>query len=220
MRFPHRVIPGFLSEQELSLARTQIVDQADPNSIVYDRGSSAGHSAIIYPFLSSHPRHSALFDVLQTRLRREFRQDLTLDVAHVLDARAPYGIHTDVMSAGFDPNGSRDAAWTFIIPLEDYDSHTIVFEQAHDHIKTVGDWVRATDPKPHDIDDEFHQRYLTHVDRLDLRWLTPAAVFAWRAGSLFAADRRCFHVSDDFPGHGLDKKRAIIVWSTVPKSQS
>jgi hypothetical protein len=137
-----------------------------------------------------------------------------------LDARVPYGIHTDVVSGGYDPDGDRDAAWTFIIPLADYDSHTIVFEQGHDYIKTVGDWVRATNPEPHNINDEFHQRYLTHTDREDLRWLTPQAVFAWQAGSLFAADRRCFHVSDNFPAQGLVNKRAIIIWSTVPKSQS
>jgi hypothetical protein len=121
------------------------------------------------------------------------------------------------MSAGFDPSGTRDAAWTFIIPLDNYDSSTLVFAQQHDTIKTLDRWIAETGAEPHDIDDELHQRYLTHVDRLDLRYLDVEDIFPWRKGSLFAASRRKFHTSDDFPSRGLRVKRAIVIWSTVSK---
>lgn len=220
MRFPHKIISDFLSAQELDDIQQAVIGTAGPENIHYDHGTGAEHNAIIYPFFDWMPKHHRVFEILTPRLRQHFGPELDLDTTHILDARVPYGIHTDVVSGGFDPDGDRDAAWTFIIPLEDYDSHTIVFEQGHDYIKTVRDWVMATDPEPHDIDYQFHQRYLTHTDAEDLRYLTPQSVFAWRAGDLFAADRRCFHVSDDFPAHGIANKRAIIVWSTVPKSQS
>ena len=124
------------------------------------------------------------------------------------------------MSADFDPNSDKTAAWTFIIPLADYDSSTVVFEQHHETIKTLDVWVDQMQPEPHAIDDVFHQQYLTHVDRLDLQWLTPESVFPWRQGDLFATDRRKFHTSDNFPARGVECKRAIVIWSTVPKQSS
>jgi len=218
MRFPHKIIPNFLDAGELDIIQQTVVDSADPDSIHYDHGTGADHNAVIYPFFDWIPKFRIVFKILLPRLRLHFGDQIKLDTSHVLDARSPYGIHTDVASGGYEVNSDRDAAWTFIIPLEDYNSHTIVFKQGHEHIKTVMDWVQATDPPEHAIDDEFHQRYLTHVDRQDLRYLTPEAVFPWRRGHLFAADRRCFHVSDNFPANGLFNKRAIIIWSTVPKS--
>ena len=218
MRFPHKIIPNFLDSEELAIVQRDVVDTADPSSIHYDRGTGADHSAIIYPFFDWIEKHRTVFKILLPRLRLHFNQHIKLDTCHVLDSRVPYGIHTDVDSGGFDPAGDRDAAWTFIIPLEDYNSHTIIFKEGHDRIKTLMDWVQETNPAEHEIDDEFHQRYLTHVDRRDLRYLTPEAVFPWRRGHLFAADRRCFHVSDNFPANGVVSKRAIIIWSTVPKS--
>ena len=218
MSFESRIIPNFLTDQELETIERVVEQHRTDETTFIDGNHLSGHNAVTYSFFLWMQRYQDIAAILIPRLRKHFGRDLQLPTTHILNAYVPYGIHTDVMSGGFDPAGNQTAAWTFIIPLETYDSHTVVFEQKHETIKTLNEWVEATNPEPHDIDDEFHQRYLTHVDRLDMRWLTPEAVFPWRKGDLFAADRRSFHVSDNFPAHGVKCKRAIIIWSTVPKT--
>jgi hypothetical protein len=220
MKFDSKVIPGFLSDQELALIEQVVETNCSEADTYYDTTHDSGHNAVTYGIHLKDPLYRDVANILVPKFRQHFGQDIGLDTAHILNAYVPYGIHTDVMSAGFDPNGSRDAAWTFIIPLDNYDSSTVVFEQQHETIKTLETWVHQMRPEPHPIDDAFHQQYLTHVDRLDLQWLTPEAVFPWRKGDLFAANRRKFHTSDNFPARGLECKRAIIIWSTVPKQSS
>jgi hypothetical protein len=217
MKFDSKVIPGFLSDQELALIEQVVEDHRNDTNTHYDNTHSSGHNAVIYSIHLDHPWYCEIANILIPKLQQHFGQDTRLDTVHILNAYVPYSVHTDVMSAEFDPAGTRSAAWTFIIPLDNYDSNTLVFEQQHDTIKTLSHWIAETGAEPHDIDDELHQRYLTHVDRLDLRYLDVEDIFPWRKGSLFAASRRKFHTSDDFPARGLRVKRAIVIWSTVSK---
>ncbi len=215
MNFDSRIISQFLSDEEIDLIEKEVEKHRSDRNTYVDRNKNSGHSAVTNGFFLHHLQYRRIAEILVPRLRANFAPDLGFTSTHILNAYEPYGIHTDVMSSDFDPQGPELAAWTFIIPLENYRSHTIVFEQKHDTIKTLDQWITATNPQPHEIDDEFHQHYLTHTDRLDLRWLTPECVFPWRKGTLFAADRRKFHTSDDFPRHGITCKRAIVIWSTV-----
>jgi hypothetical protein len=219
MNFESRIIPSFLSAEEIAVIEQCVEQHRTPETTHYDTHAS-GHNAVIYSIFFWLREHRVIADILEPRLQKYFGNNISLDTAHILNAYVPYGIHTDVMSADFDPNSDKTAAWTFIIPLDNYDSNTVVFEQHHETIKTLDVWVDQMQPEPHPIDDVFHQQYLTHVDRLDLQWLTPEAVFPWRQGDLFAADRRKFHTSDNFPARGLECKRAIVIWSTVPKQSS
>lgn len=218
MNFDSRTIHNFLNDQEIELIERVIRDTRSDDNTHYDNKNDSGHNAVIHSFHLDHPWYQEIANVLIPKFHQHFGQDISLDTTHILNAYVPYGVHTDVMSAEFDPNGSREAAWTFIIPLDNYQSHTLVFAQQHNTIKTLARWIEETQPTPHAINDELHQRYLTHIDRLDLQYLDVEDIFSWRKGSLFAASRRKFHTSDDFPGHGLACKRAIIIWSTVPKS--
>jgi hypothetical protein len=217
MSFESRTIPDFLTPDEISAIERIVEHHRTDQTTFVDGDHESGHNAVTHSFFLWMPQYRGIADILIPRLKQHFGSQLKLSTAHILNAYVPYGIHTDVMSGGFDPAGPDLAAWTFIIPLDTYASNTVVFEQHHETIKTLDVWVAETNPEPHAIDDEFHQRYLSHTDRLDLRWLTPESVFPWRKGDLFAADRRKFHVSDNFPAAGLDCKRAIVIWSTVPK---
>lgn len=217
MDFESRIIPNFLNDEELATIERVVEQHRTDETTFVDGNHESGHNAVTHSFFLWMSRYQEVADILVPKLKQHFGQNLQLPTTHILNAYVPYGIHTDVMSGGFDPTGPVDAAWTFIIPLDNYNSNTIVFEQKHETIKTLDKWVEAEKPEPHQIDDEFHQKYLTHTDRLDQQWLTPEAVFPWHKGDLFAADRRKFHVSDNFPSRGIKCKRAIIIWSTIPK---
>ena len=205
-----------MSDQDID----DIESMLDSFPLHVDIGEGGIHNAVIRPFFPYRESYQRISDILLPRITELFG-DVNIDTAHILESRTPYGIHNDVASAGFDPlQTDRLAAWTFIIPLDDYPSHTIVFNESDPVCKTVQEWQLARSVAPHGIpiDVEFHSRYLSHVDIHDLDFLTVASIFAWKKGSLFAAARKNFHTSDNFPANGLTSKRAIIMWTTVPGS--
>lgn len=219
MNFESRIIPSFLSADEIAVIEQCVEQHRTPETTFYDT-HAAGHNAVTHSFFLWQPRYRAIADILEPRFQQYFGNNISLDTTHILNSYVPYGIHTDVMSANFDPNSGRTAAWTFIIPLADSNSNTVVFKQQHETIKTLDAWIEATGATPHTIDDNLHSRYLSHVDRLDLRYLDVETIFPWRQGDLFATDRRKFHTSDNFARYRMKGKRAIVIWSTVPKQSN
>ena len=141
MNFDSRTIPNFLSDQELDTIERIVEQNRTEKNTYYDTTHSSGHNAVTCGFFMWMPQYREIRDILAPRLRKHFGETLQLPTAHILNAYVPYGIHTDVMSGGFDPLGPDDAAWTFIIPLDTYDSSTIVFEQQHNTIKTIDKWI-------------------------------------------------------------------------------
>lgn len=222
-RFDTRIVPDFLSNQEIST----IVDTVETHGARTEVGSADNpslHHAMILSFFLDQPVFSPIADILLPRLRQHFDTDLELDNStHILESYSPYGIHSDVMTRGFedfDLAGPRQAAWTFIIPVDTYDSHTLVFQQGFDDIKHPQAAIDAGVLLPHHEprDTAVWQRYLSHCDPAHADYLTVEEIFSWQKGSLFAMDRKKFHVSDDFRVRGLACKRAVVAWSTVAKN--
>jgi hypothetical protein len=218
--FDTRVIPDFLSDSELDLidsltlqhgARTEVGSADNPEL----------HHSLILSFFLDWPEFVKIRDILIPKLQQEFGVGIALDNStHILESYSPYGIHSDVMTAGFELDDPREAAWTFIIPLADYDSHTLVFDQGFSEYKHPQQAIDAGALLPHGklLDPELHDRYLSHCNPEHLRYLTVETVFKWRKGWLFAMDRKRFHVSDNYPKNGLAQKRGIVCWSTVPRT--
>jgi len=162
-------------------------------------------------------------DFFSEKIEKHFDKSVKIEHAHLLHSMIPYGIHSDVLSGEFDhitggayPD-NRTPAWTFIIPLETYNSHTIVFNEISPYIKTVKQWAKENKVKPDkkELDDEFHQKYLSHEEKILLKFLTLDEVFKWEAGSLFASNRAKFHSSDNYIANGINEKQAIIMWTYI-----
>ena len=218
-QYPSQIIPKFLTDGEIALVEN-LTALHGSNDIVGFAGNPHGHHAKICNFFLDRPQFKDLAEMLVPKIKRHFGEDLIIAPStHILEAYSPYGIHNDVVTAGFVPNDLTDAAWTFIIPVADYDSHTVVFHQQHDYIKTPQEWIDQTGQEPHGalIDPSLHKDYLSHCSPDHLRYLTVEHMFPWKKGDLFAASRRKFHVSDNFPANGLSFKRGIVMWSELSK---
>jgi hypothetical protein len=146
---------------------------------------------------------------------------------HILNAISPYTIHSDVVLRDGVPLPEGYApAWTFIIPVETVNSNTIVFEETSDEDyqqtdsvtkKGIAYYTSINAPyNPPRIDQATVQKYFSHMPPEFLDYLTIQEVFPWVKGSLFAADRRRFHSSDNFFANGLTYKRAIVAWTAMP----
>jgi hypothetical protein len=203
-----RIVPNFLTDDEID-----IIDSHITANCQHDQFPDSVYSAFDF----YNDQHQKIIDILAPKFAREFGLSLHIQQIHRLESNIPYGIHTDVDSGCTPlPTTAATAAWTFIIPLATYNSHTIVFDQSSD-IKDPGDYVDNNPPLPvPTIDNATYQKYFTHEKRRMLNWFSIEQVFPWTKGTLFAASRRKFHSSDNYKSNGLEKKRAIVAWTSVP----
>lgn len=224
--FSSRTIDNFLTEEELDLFDN--ASKSDNVFYVHDTsmspiaeklnigGETTAHYHIFSNFYND-PAWNKLVDIIQPKLENAFGKGIRASHIHVLDSRFPYGLHNDAEQPNMKiaPN----PAWTLIIPLEDVDSTTYVFNERSGY-KDPWSWIHANDIKAKDsysIDKEkFAEDFDPFTDYELMRYLTVESTFKWKRGSCFAADRYRYHCSSNFFNKGIDGKRAIIVWTSVP----
>jgi len=146
------------------------------------------------------------------------KHDLIVDHSHVLDSFIPYEIHTDYYQNRMLTK--LNAAYTIIIPLDTYPSHTIAFEQ-HSKFKQVEQYFQHEQPRPvaasQRIGQDIMNQYLTHIPKHQLDYFSIKEIFAWQKGSAYFCDRRYFHCSDNYVSQGLSGKRALVFWTSLVK---
>ena len=169
--------------------------------------------------------HTRLNEILLHKLQEHFHKDIFIDDCHVLESHFPYGIHTDATDVDVEnytikPLDGMLAAWTFIIPLEDYNSNTIIFDQSSEKYKGAYQWINGTNPPIlNSITEETYNKYFKNsVPHDELVYFSIEEIFPWKKGSLSAAPRQKFHCSDNFLNNGITEKRAIVMWTTVPNN--
>lgn len=140
---------------------------------------------------------------------------------HILHAYKPYGIHTDAYDEVQDsythslPENHK-FGWTFIIPLDDYDTNTIIFNEQSEHLKVVDNWIARENRQPQGlITDEQYEKYLTHHSRHTVDYFSIESAIPWKKGRLIAMPRAAFHCSDNFVKKKLVEKRALIGWTWI-----
>lgn len=206
MTFPTKEIPNFLSHSEISTIDRFIVENTTPWLNYFDDGTLM---STYYEFDFYAAEFSSIRDVMWPRMQHHFG-DIFIGQIHIFDSIKPYHIHSDVESGV-----PYDTAWTFIIPLDTYASHTIVFNEGS-KIKNVTTYVAENAPyDPCRIDSDTWQRYLGHCDPNIRPWLSIEAIFPWQRGHLFATDRWKFHTSDDYQTNGVARKRALVAWTNT-----
>lgn len=214
MNIDTRTLPNFISDQEVEFVKSYM-NRTDIDFMRYDDYHPKTGNYVCYTKnLFLYDQHRVLGNLLLPKLAQEFGPRLRVQSAHVLYSSEPYGIHSDVLSGNREQHEDKTPSWTFIIPLDTYDSTTVVFEQISPEIKTVSEWVAATNPPKLDvITEEEIEKYFTHVPRSDLEYLSIESTFKWTKGTLFAASRSKFHTSDNYIKNGVSGKEAIIIWT-------
>jgi hypothetical protein len=157
-----------------------------------------------------------LQDILLPLFQFHSNLDLIVDHSHVLDSFIPYEIHTDYrqdrMLTKLEP------AYTIIIPLDTYASHTIAFEQ-HSKFKQVEQYFENEQPLPVELSRQISQadknKYLSHIPDHQLNYFSIKEIFAWQKGSVYFCDRQYFHCSDNYTSLGLSGKKALVFWTSI-----
>jgi hypothetical protein len=182
-------------------------------------GAEHGHHQADYHYIDLYNdgKHLRISEILLPKLTKLFHPKLYIDDCHIMESFEPYTPHTDTLTPV--PRDGYTYGWTFIIPLDDYNSNTFMFEEECTWTKNVQIWAQKENILPKDtISDDLYQRYFTHADRNDFRYLTFHDMFPWRKGWLSATSRARFHSSDDYKAKGHLLKRAIVMWTSLPDS--
>jgi hypothetical protein len=220
MNIDTRTIENFLNSTELSIIENHVKLNCQPweNWNPADNESGKIMSSYYYVFNYYSETNKLIKDILQPKLDKEFGPDLHIQQIHIFDSFDPYKIHSDVDSAGEFPTFAPYPAWTFIIPLFDVESYTIVFNEQN-NLKEPEYYFKKTKPfNSFSIDLITYKKYFSHIPYSYFRWLSIEDIFKWRKGSLFAASRYKFHTSDNFLANGVSNKRAIIAWTSLPNN--
>lgn len=224
--FDSKVIENFLSDEEIEAFNNAA--KSDDIFYIHDtsmapvaktfstpHGETTAHYHIFDNFYSK-PAWSSLVNIIQPKIEAVFGKDIKASHIHVLDSRFPYGLHNDAEQSNMviAPN----PAWTLIIPLDDYDSKTYVFNE-RSNFKDPWGWINnyKINPRPdYCIDREtFSKDFEPFTDYELMKYLTVESTFRWKRGSCFAADRYRYHCSDNYYNHGITSKRAIIIWTST-----
>jgi hypothetical protein len=157
-------------------------------------------------------------DILNPKIAEIFGKDIICTDWHILNAYKPYNVHSDSLDDDVPAtflDDTRDYAWTFLIPLGNYNTNTIVFNEHSYNTKTFTKWVERTHPTvKQSIDQITYDKYLTHQNKEDINYLSIDTIFPWKKGNLLAMNRHSLHASDNFCKKGVFEKRALIAWST------
>ena len=219
MQIDTRTVDNFLSNEELSIIEEMVMKIVTHENFNVTPEGGQVKSGDYYVFDYYDPAFQKIKDILDPKLTAEFGPDLFMEQIHIFDCIDPYRVHSDIASGWKKSPWPTDPAWTLIIPLEDFDSNTVVFEEGSS-IKDPYDYIQNVAPyDPPHIDKDTINKYFSHIPEHVFNWLTIENIFEWKKGAMFAADRFKFHTSDNFIGNGLASKRALIAWTRL-KTQS
>lgn len=210
------IIKNFLSEDEIFDIESNFRKFYDLNLwLEPTENETISHSLYWYPGPSYKDK---LCSYMNEKVSNIFNENIC-DNWHILNAFKPYGIHTDSYDE-FESSYTHSLpenlkfGWTFLIPLSDYNTNTIVFNEGSDNMKVSTNWIQRENREPlNTISDEEIQKYLTHQPKDIIQYFSIETIFPWKKGDLLAMPRRSFHCSDNFTKKGIFEKRALIGWS-------
>ena len=200
------IIKNFLSDGQLSRIRDLV------NS--YEQNETDIVEAPIGRYLGV----SSELDILLSRLIEKLPNEVLF--IKILDATIPGGPHADTYLPP-NPVTIPKFARTFIIPFEDTNTSTVLFNEAlpigedmFHHINNV--LVKATSSL---ITKEIYSKYLTHCSLALCEKLSLDVIFPWIAGDMLIFDRTKLHCSDNYVVNNLENKKGFVIWSEIIETE-
>lgn len=152
--------------------------------------------------------NDALGKMLSDRMRRALGNDIVVVETNYQQLHLPWDIHADL-----DRELKGRAPWyTFIIPLEDYDSRTIIFDQISPGYNDFYKFKQQNSKVAHPVGIDFWNSNLSHCWDEDREYLSLKYISRdWKAGDALFLKRQLMHSSDDFHVRGIKVKKFLQV---------
>jgi hypothetical protein len=128
----------------------------------------------------------------------------------VVTLHLPWDIHNDLHKNKIKPGFCH--GWNFLIPLEDVNSRTIIFEQSSEDSNDFSEYKENHGKVPNPIDSKFWEDNLSFCWPHDREYLSLKEALPYqRRRQLLGFKRNLFHSSDNFHTRGISEKNFIQV---------
>ena len=214
-------VPNFLTHSEVDNLALWIQECSQKNSHIGRIKGDRFEGKLIanyhqWKYYDSNIWSSKIRDLLEPKFQQLFPEYQTIFHSHILESIIPYQLHSDYYH---NDAAVQISKYTILIPLHDYDSNTVVFNEYLEDTNEFEQLKRHRDPYTElKIDPKFCANHLSHLHPKDLKYLSLKETFKWNKGDFFAMDRKYIHCSDNFNKKGIDKKLGIVIWTGIPKT--
>ena len=204
-------IPEFIPHNELNETERRVLSATNETTEFVDHWGVWKGKHVTTQHWVPREKLDTVFELVKNRL--EWILDpFVIEKGQILESHLAYDLHTDYYVKVDHVAEELEGIpyYTLIVPLADYNSHTVVFEQHADY-NDFYLYKERNEPLKQHISDEDWQKYASHCWADDQQYVTLEAACKWTMGKLIGFDRRKFHCSDNFT-ESLQMKRAFILW--------
>ena len=202
-------IDNFFTEDQLQLCE-KVASLAETAQSIYPYGVFPNQ--LIAEFKQLHDDEvvrNMFIDIFANLLECE-KSNFDFSAITLVSLYLPWDIHNDLHKNKIKP-GFRHG-WNFLIPLEDVNSRTIIFEQSDEDTNHFSDYKKNHGKVPNPVDSKFWEDNLSFCWPHDREYLSLKEVLPYqRRRQLQAFKRTVFHSSDNFHTRGISKKNFIQV---------
>jgi len=205
-------ISNFISLKEIKETETRVYKATDEKTEFVDHwGVWKGKHVTTQHWVAKNQLDS-VFSIIKEKLQDVLNIPFELEKGQILQSYLAYDLHTDYY-VKVDHVAEKLAGipyYTLIIPLADFNSHTVVFNESANY----NDFYIYKDKNQEleeYISDTNWSKYCSHCWPEDQKYLTLDKACSWRQGKLIGFDRRRFHCSDNFT-QKLERKDAFVLW--------
>lgn len=217
MALETKIIDNFLTDEQIDLFRSYDgwPTSSDGNDLVYGEsmGSNTTGNIELKVWGLNRDKHGEGYRILDDLIAKHIGPNITIHGCHILTSYFPYRAHTDGVNGEYGLDENTTEGYTLVIPLDDYDSCTITFDQIQRGNKSPDYFMEHNEPVD-TIDKEFYDKYLSEEAPLFMRYLSVETIYPWKKNSCLIMDRHRWHASDNFYGR-IPEKKAVIIWSTI-----
>jgi len=146
--------------------------------------------------------------LLKERMNQVLGENIKVVEVDYVELCLPWDIHSESSR----PLKGSSTWYTFIIPLESYESRTIIFDQTAPDYNDFYKYKELNEKCSHPIDLNFWNDNLSHCWDEDREYLSLKYVGQnWKAGSTLFFKRNLFHSSDNFHVRQIGPKKFLQV---------
>lgn len=204
-------IPNFISTVDIKETERRVFDASDEKTEFIDHWGVWKGKHVTTQHWVPRDQLDSVFSLFKDKLTTVL-DPFVIEKGQILESHLAYDLHTDYYVKVDHVAEELEGVpyYTLLIPIADYNSHTVVFEQSADY----NDFYLYKERNPvleNYISDEDWGKYCSHCWADDQQYVTLDRACAWQEGKLIGFDRRRFHCSDNFT-EKLEQKRAFVLW--------
>ena len=205
-------ISNFISAEEIKETEIKVYNATNEKTEFVDHWGVWKGKHVTTQHWVRKDQLGSVFSLIAEKLQNILDIPFEIEKGQILQSYLAYDLHTDyfVKVDHIAEKLEGTPYYTLIIPMADFNSHTVVFNQSADY----NDFYIYKEKNPElkeYISNKDWSKYCSHCWADDQKYVTLDKACSWQQGKLIGFDRRRFHCSDNFT-ENLECKEAFVLW--------